>query len=122
MPIPRLPAVLLIAAIALGCQAGTARLGRPLPEGQSYDVPPEPMRTVQPVYPESARRAGIAGTVVLHVLVEKNGQVDAVKVVQSLPGLDGLAVAAAKQWAFRPAMKNHAPVPAWYEVLMKFPP
>ena len=89
-------------------------------EGQRYDQRPQPTSAPQPVYPQFARDAGIKGRVLLHVLVDENGRVKRVVVVQSVTGLDEAAIDAAKTWTFTPALKNRIPVPAWYELPMDF--
>jgi TonB family protein len=40
--------------------------------------------------------------------------------VKSVPMLDAAAVAAVKQWVFKPALSNNKPVAVWVAVPMKF--
>jgi TonB family protein len=62
-------------------------------------------QAVIPKYSEVGVKARIEGTVVLQVSVDEDGIVDDVKVVKPLPfGLDQSAVAAIRQWRFRPSM------------------
>jgi TonB family protein len=73
--------------------------------------PPTVISRVEPQYTDAARAAHHQGTVVLEAVVRKDGSVDILRVVQSVgDGLDESAVAALKQWAFKPAMKNDQPV------------
>ncbi|HXO42515.1 MAG TPA: energy transducer TonB, partial [Thermoanaerobaculia bacterium] len=67
---------------------------------------------VQPVYPEDALRAGLEGLVVLEAIVDERGRVGHdIKVVRSLGhGCDEAAVAAVRQWRFRPATRNGKPI------------
>lgn len=84
-------------------------------EGQPdfYDVPPLPI-LLQPVsYPEFARDAGIAGTVLLHVLVGSKGDVLNVRIVGRLVGLDNAAVDAVRKGTFAAATLEGRPVAAW---------
>jgi len=67
------------------------------------DELPEAIVRVQPSYPDSAREAGVDGTVLLHALVCKNGMVFTTRVVASIPLLDAAAVRAVEQWRFIPA-------------------
>lgn len=61
----------------------------------------------EPEYTDEARAAGIEGTVVLEVVILRDGAVGPVTVVESLdPGLDRNAVAAVGQWRFRPALRD----------------
>jgi protein TonB len=92
------------------------------PEGKGV-VLPTVVRQVQPQYTPSARSARSEGTVVLDVVVQKDGTVGAVKVKRSLDskhGLDQQAVKAAKQWLFTPGTKAGRPVPVTVTIEMKF--
>lgn len=62
-------------------------------------------------YPESARRAGVEGPVVMDLLIDTTGVVRQVILVQGLGyGLDEAAMGAAKQFRFRPAQVNQQSV------------
>ena len=89
-------------------------------EGQTYDQMPVPTNAPPPVYPEFARDTQITGKVVLHVLVDEVGRVQRVVVVQSVAGLDAVAIDAVKKWTFAPALKNGLPVAAWAELPFDF--
>ena len=66
---------------------------------------------VDPEYSEQARKAKYQGTVVLNLVVQRDGTVRDVKVIQPLGlGLDEKAIEAVKQWKFRPGQKNGAAV------------
>ena len=79
------------------------------PQAAIADSPPEPLERVAPVYPDSARAAGIQGTVVVKTLVGSDGRVMRVEVGTSVPGLDAAALAAVKQWRFKPAVVGGRP-------------
>jgi len=81
---------------------------------------PEAITTTAPVYPDLAREAGVAGTVMVQALVGKDGKVKDTKVVKSIPMLDAAAVAAVKQWVFKPALSNNKPVAVWVAVPVRF--
>ncbi len=81
---------------------------------------PEAITQVRPEYPDIARQANVDGTVLVQVLVGKDGKVKDTKVVKSVPMLDAAAVAAVKQWVFKPALSNNKPVAVWVAVPMKF--
>lgn len=81
---------------------------------------PEAITKVAPEYPDIARQANVDGTVMLQVLVGKDGKVKDAKVVKSVAMLDAAAVAAVKQWIFKPALSNNKPVAVWVAVPMKF--
>jgi TonB family protein len=84
----------------------------PLPLRVGGDVrPPIVIRRVEPQYSEQARDVRAQGTVVLEAIIRKDGSVDIARVVHSIGyGLDDSAIAALKQWVFRPATKNGNPV------------
>ena len=66
---------------------------------------------VDPQYSRQARNANLEGTVVLNLVLQRDGTVRDVKVIQPLGmGLDENAIEAVKQWKFRPGVKDGAPV------------
>ena len=68
---------------------------------------PKVMREVKASYPAEAKKAGIAGAVVLDVLVDSVGKVREVNVVNGPGfGLNESAVEALKKFEFRPALKG----------------
>lgn len=87
---------------------------------QPFDQEPVPITAAQPLYPPSARRGRITGTVVLRVLVGVDGRVQDVQIVQGVTGLTDAAVDAARMWVFQPAFKDGLPVTSWFEIPMVF--
>jgi periplasmic protein TonB len=81
---------------------------------------PEAITKVSPVYPDLAREASVDGTVMVQALVGKDGKVKDTKVVKSIPMLDASAIAAVKQWVFKPALSNNKPVAVWVAVPVTF--
>ena len=81
---------------------------------------PEAITKVQPVYPDIAREAGVDGQVMVQALVGKDGRVKDTRVVKSIPMLDASAIAAVKQWVFKPALSNNKPVAVWVAVPVRF--
>jgi periplasmic protein TonB len=75
-----------------------------------------------PVYPETARRRGQQGRVVLRVDVSAEGMPVAVAVGESsgYASLDAAALAAVQKWRFAPATRGGTPVPAVAEVPVRF--
>jgi len=66
---------------------------------------------VEPSYTEEARDAGLEGTVILAVIINKHGRVTDTKVEQALgSGLEDEAIKAVKQWEFEPATRKGEPV------------
>jgi TonB family protein len=67
---------------------------------------------VQPIYPESARSAGISGTVVLHAVIGMDGKPLSLRVKNSQidPDLARSAVEAVSQWRYTPTLLNGEPI------------
>ena len=53
---------------------------------------------VSPVYPRAAQRARLEGTVVIEMIIDTNGRVQELRILQSVPGLDDAAIQAVRQW------------------------
>jgi TonB family protein len=86
-------------------------------------VKPEVVTKIQPTYTRDAMRALIQGFVTLQFVVEPDGSVGPVRVVRSLDaahGLDDAAIAALKQWRFKPGTKDGVPVRALSNLLLAF--
>lgn len=78
---------------------------------QSQVTPPVVLSRVAAKYTEEARRAGMQGTVLLAVTIDRTGRARDVQVERSVePGLDQEAVKAVRQWKFRPAQQDGRPV------------
>ncbi|MFI5370289.1 MAG: energy transducer TonB [Candidatus Eisenbacteria bacterium] len=84
---------------------------------------PEAITKVPPVYPDDARRRRLHGTVMTQALVGMDGNVREVRIVRSVSGLDSAAVAAVRQWRFKPARASDGrSVTVWVAIPVKFPP
>ena len=75
-----------------------------------------------PPYPSAARRLGVQGTTILHVLVANTGLVAQVVVKQSAghPDLDQAATDAVRRWRFEPARRGTEPVEMWVQLPFEF--
>ncbi len=71
-------------------------------------VPPRIIKSYQPAYPSAERNAGIEGTVVIRFLIDQNGNVEDVTLINSSgnANLDNAAVSAGYKWRFSPAKNN----------------
>jgi TonB family protein len=95
--------------------------GLPSPDDYvAVEEMPVLVKSVQPTYPDLARDMGTEGTVVLRLLVGKDGKVADVKVVDGPEVLRDAAVNAAKEFMFKPALQQHRPVAVWVQVPIKF--
>jgi periplasmic protein TonB len=116
--------------LGLGDSGGGARVGgvRPGPggegsgEGSGSTSLPTGGYQVKPRYPDSARRRGIEGTVIVKAYVTEQGRVEQVQVEQSAghADLDRAAVEAVGRWRFEPARRGRLPVAMWVSIPVKF--
>ena len=81
---------------------------------------PELISRVEPEYPVHALAQHIQGAVSLHVQVGADGRVQDVKVASGDPLLAGAAVAAVRQWRFRPYTSNGQPTETQAEITLRF--
>jgi periplasmic protein TonB len=106
------------AGIGAGSGGGTG--GGPFRPGSGI-TPPAIQREVKPDYTEEARRRGIAGDVILEIVVRRDGTVGDVKVLKGLDrGLDQRAIDAVRQWRFSPARRLGTPVDVVVEIAVEF--
>ena len=113
----------LVCVLAVALSAGVATLGAQVYRSQDGVTLPVPVKQVKPDYTAAAQEARIQGRVVLETVVQTDGSVGEVKVVQSLDaetGLDAQAVGAMRQWQFRPGTKEGKPVAVLVNVEMTF--
>ena len=110
----------------IGAPTSTARVA----------VGPKPVRITEPEYTRAAKRKKIRAEVVIEVLIDEKGRVEASKIVERFLlgdgddpkqpvaligyGLEDAAMNAAARWLFRPARKNGTPVRSRHEVTFKF--
>jgi len=73
-------------------------------------VPAKLIKRVSPEYPEEARQKAIQGTVVLNVLLLKDGSVTVQSVVEGDPILSPAAIKAVRQWRYEPFVMNGQPI------------
>src|SRR5881628_2732026 len=90
-------------------------LDQPLYAGIGGVTNPEliPKSKVKPTYPEIARKAKVSGQVILQAVVRKDGSVGDIQVLRSPGskfGFDEAAIAAVKQWRYKPGLQNGKPV------------
>ena len=80
------------------------------------------LRNTKPRYPASARRNGESGTVLLKVLVTREGLAARVE-LESPSGsnaLDQSALETVKRWRFTPAQRGGDPIESWVRVPIDF--
>lgn len=75
---------------------------------------------VAPDYPADAKQARIQGTVVMKVIVDKEGNVANIQLISGHPLLAPAAIEALKQWKYRPYLLNRMPVEIETQVQVSF--
>jgi TonB family protein len=115
----------LTIAIAFWCLAGIgpARAQETKPPADSIPSSPitEATKRVQPDYPEAARKDSIEGTVWLKVYIDEAGRVIQASVQKSdNAAFNEPALAAARQWTFKPVMQEGKPVGLWVSIPYRF--
>jgi TonB family protein len=84
-------------------------------------TPPRLSEVANPFYTPEARKKKIEGNVTLTIVVDKKGDVADAKVVKGLGyGLDENAIAAVKEWKYKPAEKDGEPIAVKMEVTVDF--
>jgi len=76
--------------------------------------------SVQPKFPAEARSGEGQGTVVLKEVVDENGKVEGVRLVEGNTALAAAAMQAVKQWRYRPYVRNGKAVPFQTVVILDF--
>jgi protein TonB len=65
---------------------------------------------VEPIYPAIAKLSRTSGAVVLNAVIAADGTIQKLRVVTGSPLLAGAAVAAVREWRYRPTLLNGQPV------------
>jgi TonB family protein len=83
---------------------------------------PRVIKEVKPRYPSEALRRLAQGTVVVELVVTRDGLPSQIRVIRSLDpgGLDDEAVAAVTQWRFEPGRLSGAPVDVLVTIMVDF--
>jgi protein TonB len=121
-PVIRFYLLLAFWVAALNCSTATEQDTLPsIKEGDIIEfyqctVKPEVLLGVDPVYPDSARAAGIEGLVVLRGLVGIDSLVEVIVEIKSVPALDQAAIDALRQYRFKPAEYHGIRVRVWMTV------
>lgn len=96
-------------------RAARARVGGDIRE-------PTLLNKVEPVYPPAAQTAGIEGTVLLHAIIGKKGNLLALRVMNSEvePELARAALEAVSQWHYSPVLLNGDPIEVETTITVNF--
>jgi len=88
----------------------------------TVDVLPVPSSRPMLDYPKRARAKGITGFVKFNLLINPLGQVEKIKVLESVPSgvFDQVALNNIRGWKFDAAMYQGKPVKGWFEQTIRF--
>ncbi|HYN06576.1 MAG TPA: energy transducer TonB [Vicinamibacterales bacterium] len=120
----------LVLAASFGVVMLAQQAGTPPPAQQEQVYRPGPgiqnpvvIRTAQPKYTSEALRAQIQGVVELEGTVAPDGTLQDIRITKSLDsslGLDQEAIAAARQWLFRPGIRQGRVIPVIVTLILEF--
>jgi TonB family protein len=123
MDFVRLPGNRSLAPVDLGQrlriraqEAGTQPAASPSAPILAIALAPRIVSKVDPVYPETARRGGISGSVELRVIAGPGGRVASVRCEYGHPLLIQAAVDAVRQWVFQPVLQNGVAMPVAFSI------
>jgi protein TonB len=88
----------------------------------TVDVLPVPSSRPMLDYPKRARSKGITGFVKFNLLINPLGQVEKIKILESIPSgvFDQVALNNIRGWKFDAAMYQGKPVKGWFEQTIRF--
>jgi protein TonB len=75
---------------------------------------------VRPEYPPLARRGRIQGTVRLSAIIDKEGRIAELKIVDGHPFLVDAALAVVRKWRYRPTLLGGEPVEVATQIIVHF--
>jgi protein TonB len=79
------------------------------------------IRKVQPVYPAAAKAAHVQGTVLLQMIILKDGTPGEITVTSSPSNdLSQASIDAVRQWRYRPILLNGQPVQVVTQVIVNY--
>lgn len=88
---------------------------------QPVDEEAAVINKVKPKYPDIAYANKITGQVMISILIGTDGRVLDTKILKSSNDIfNDDAIAAVKQWVFKPAIQNKKPVRRWYNAPIVF--
>jgi TonB family protein len=79
------------------------------------------LQRVEPTVPPIAKVVKIGGKVKVHISISPSGEVSSATMVSGSPMLMSAAIAAVKQWKFKPFLENANPIAVSTDVELDFP-
>jgi len=88
-----------------------------------FEVAPRVVQLQEPTYPDSARKAGLSGQVIIHVQLDTQGKPISARVFKSSNSVfETPSIVAALKSSYSPAQTANGPVIAWISVPFLFRP
>jgi periplasmic protein TonB len=100
--------------------APVAAAPEPKPAKISQVSPGVLISRVNPQYPPAARAARVQGAVVMHAVIGTDGTIQQLRVISGNPLLVNAAMAAVKQWRYRPYLLGGTPVEGETDITVNF--
>ncbi|HYE26422.1 MAG TPA: energy transducer TonB [Clostridia bacterium] len=118
--------VVLLFVMVACCVAAWAQSGERQQDANAVEVtdeitPPRLLEVASPEYTDEAKKKRIEGDVIVSIIVDEKGRVASAKVKKGLGyGLDENAIAAVKEWTYKPAERDGKPVAVKMDVTTNF--
>ena len=111
------PSLLHLAAFGVGTTTAS--------DVQQAEVTPDAgsgvlVKKVEPVYPPLAHQARVQGTVTFEATISKKGDIESLRAVSGHPLLVPAAIAAVKQWKYKPILIDGKPVEVSTQIQVNF--
>ncbi|SDM55693.1 outer membrane transport energization protein TonB (TC 2.C.1.1.1) [Geoalkalibacter ferrihydriticus] len=119
VPLPQFRPDLALSGVPTAAPAGPSAPTAPV----AYSQPLTPVSQVPPVYPRRALMQGLSGWVRLNFVINADGSVGEIEVVEASPRrgvFDHEAVRALSRWRFKPQTVEGQPVPAYASITINF--
>lgn len=89
---------------------------------ESVDEAPTPSQRGAMEYPKAAKKMGLKGYVVVNLLINKQGEVEKSKILESEPAgvFDDVVLAGVSLWKFKPAQYKGEAVKVWAKQKVRF--
>lgn len=114
--VPRVAASVLLLALGVTLSAAPAKAAGHTPVETLARI----RSHVAPLYPDSLRRAGVEGTVVVRLRLTETGAVCDARPLSGPPALYDAAVATARRWTFDPYRSDGEPESTWVQIPIAF--
>ena len=99
-----------------------AIIGGGVMEATDADQEPQLIDEIEPEYPEAARAEGKSATVMLRLLVSKDGNVSKAEVLSGPELFHSAAIEVATQYKFEPGIHEDVPRDMWHDISIHFEP